>query len=180
MKSKLLTALSVAALAFAVATPSTSLAKTYTSAQFKAELKKKIGKKKGTAAANAAASLFKSALSDKKNKKFADKYATSVASELKKLVKGSDQPKSVNKLVTNLLNGYFKGIAFNLNDARYNKALAKLTSILSGGNRTAAVSQTIYNTIKKFATSKGTSASAVYAYYLGVDSTLKLPPPPVS
>lgn len=183
MKHPLFTALSVAVLSLAIATPA-SFAKVYSPSQFKTELAKKVGKKKGAAAINAASNFYKSALGDKKNKKNADKYASSINSILKKPVAVNLKGKSLTTLTSALLVGYFKGLKANPSDKTFNKALVTLSKQLTAANRSGstgvATSNGLYSTIKNFFVGKGFSQSDIYDFYLSIDSSLKLPPPPVS
>ncbi len=181
MNSRILSVFSAVALAL-VATAPLSHAVVYTPSQFNIALKAAVGTKKGAKAFNAAANFYKKALGDKKNKKNADKYAKSIVKIIKstKVVPIALQGTSVNTQVKALLAGYFKGTKFNINDSVYNKALKTFLGSLQGSQRTAATSQLIYTSIKTYATGKGVSQNAVYAYYTGVSQSFQLPPPPVS
>jgi hypothetical protein len=181
MKSKLFT--TFAAIAIAIVATSTSFAgKVYTPAQFTTALKEKVGTKTGASAYNAAAGLFKSALGEPKNKKNADKYAKSIVKLLKPkdMAKDPVRGKGVNTLVKSLMIGYFKKLTFNLEDARYNKALLTLIKSLPTSQKTTAVSQMIYSTVKGYAISKGPTQEQIYSYFSGVAVQGNLPPPPVS
>ncbi len=181
MNIKFFSVVSAVALALIAAAP-LSQAKVYSPSQFNAELKKKVGTKKETAAVKAAASLLTSALTDKKNSKNAAKYAASVVSLLKKSVK-KDQGKQANTLVSALLKGYFKPVKFNLNDKVYNQALLKLLTFPPTSQKTTATSQTIYNTIKKFALTKKSTQAEVYTYWntqVAPKSKFETSPPIVS
>jgi len=181
MNSKLLTTFSAVAIALIAVAP-LSKAVVYSPSQFNTELKAKIGSKKGPSAYNAAANFYAKALKDKKNKKNAAKYANSIVKILKKksVVKIALQGKSMNTQIKALLKGYFKGLKFNLDDKIYNKALDTFIKKLPTSQKTAVNSQAIYNSIKTYATKKGTPQDTVYQYYLGVASQFLLPEPPVS
>jgi len=181
MNSKILSLLSTVAIALVASAP-LSQAVVYSPSQFNTALKAAVGTKKGAAAYNAAAKFYQKALGDKKNAKNAAKYATSITKVLTtKVVPIPLQGKSTNTLVRALLNGYFKSVKpFDLTNATYNKALNVFLKKLNPSQKTAAVSQSIYDTIKTYAIKKGATAAQVYSYYTGVSGAANIPPPPVS
>jgi hypothetical protein len=166
--------------ALSLALASTSLAKVYTPAQFKAALKLKIGNRQGATAFNAAAALYRTALTDTKNKKYAVVYTSAVVSALNKPVKPPLRGKSVNALTKALLFGYFAHRSFNLNDGLYNRSFDRLLSSLPASQKTGAVSQAIYNTLKSFALKKGSTQLQVYQYYLTKSDRYHIQDPPTS
>lgn len=168
MNSKFLKILPVIALALVATTPLTQ-AKTYTPAQFNAELKKKVGTKKGAAAYNAAANFYKSALADKKNKSKAATYANYVVKLIKypKVVPIALSGKSVNTFVAALQKGYFSaGVKYSFNDKTYSKALQViLKSLPSSQKANSVTSQLIYNTVKSAAKKSGATDEETYQFF---------------
>lgn len=175
MKHPLFTALSVAVLSLAIATPA-SFAKVYSPSQFKAELTKKVGKKKGTAAINAAANFYKSALGDKKNKKNASKYASSINSVLKKPVAVSLKGKALTTLNSALLVGYYKGLAKNFADKTYQSAFTTLGKGLTASNRSGATGQGLSDSLA-LAISNFFKTAATFSDISNLIVKAKLPPP---
>lgn len=182
MNSKLLSALSMAVIAMIAAAP-LSQAKTYTPAQFNKELVKQVGSKKGAAAYNKIASFYGSVIKDKTNKKNAAKYVSSMAKILKntKVIPIALQGKSVNTQVNKLVNNYFQGTKFNINDSVYNQALKALLQTLITSQKTAVNSQLIYNTIRTYMVGKQKVPQAtVYDAFKKTIKPLNIPPPPIS
>ncbi len=178
MNAKLLSVLTAAVVALAVSVPA-SIAKPYTPAQFNAELKKKVGKKTGAAAYNAAATFYRTALTDKANKKNASTYVSSMTAVLKKQVTVSLQAKASQALISALQVGYFTGTAFNLNDAKFSQALVSISKFIPFSSRTTITSQSIYQTMKNYALSKGSTQLTIFDYYKA-KLTPFLPVPPIS
>lgn len=180
MKTKFISAFAAIAVALAITSP-LSFAKVYSPSQFNTELKKKIGTKTGASAASAAANFYKQALGDKKNKKNAEKYAKSIVKALKKPVVPALQGNATNTLVKALLDGYFKGVKFNLNDAVYNKAIVALLKGMPASEKVKpTVSQAIYYTVKSFSLKKGATVDQAYNFMKSVDSKSGVVAPPLS
>jgi F0F1-type ATP synthase alpha subunit len=147
MNSKIFSALAAVAIALAI-TPSSFAAK-LSPGQFTAGVKAAVGTKTGTAAYKAAAKYFKAALSDKNNKKNVIAYTTSVIAVLKKPVASSLQIKARASLADALTQGYFKGIAYTPQDAKFATALSKLVKTLPASLKTLTAAQTIAAAVLK-------------------------------
>lgn len=180
MNSKIFSAFAAVALALAATSPST-FAKVYTSATFNAALKAKVGTKTGPAAYNAAASLYKAALGDKKNKKLTVTFTKAVIKILKKPVPIPLQGKSRSTLANALVNGYFKGVAYDPQDSKFSTALRLLSSGLSGSQKTSATAKLIADPVLAFNTKKGGTAANINFINEIIYPALGQPlPPPAS
>ena len=179
MNSRLLSVFSAAAIALVASAP-LSHAVVYTPTQFNAALKIAIGKKTGAKATTAAANLYKKALGDKKNKKNAVKYTTSILKALKKPVKSNLQGASRATLANALVNGYFKGLAYNASDSKFTAALRKLVSGLPGTQKNETIAKLITSTLLSYNTAKGGGTAGANTINGIVYPALGLPVPVIS
>lgn len=178
MIPKKLAFVAAAALVGLVAFPTQALAKKYTPSQFRQTLKAAIQNRKGPSAYNKAAGFLQQALGDKSNKRFARNYAVISA----QLLRGGAVPLrrfsvAINTLVKGLVAGYFRGLRYNLYDARFNQALTVLLRKIPLSQKTQVVSQAIYNTLKTYSKRRGVAQDAVFAYYQTIDFKNRLPEP---
>jgi hypothetical protein len=96
------------------------------------------------------------------------------------IVPTAQRGRAVNALVKGLTVGYFQGRALNLRDSLFNRALRMILRTLPASQKTATVSQLIYNTLKSYAGRRGISRDEVYSYYQTITQTYHLPDPPHS
>jgi hypothetical protein len=179
MNSKIFSALAAVAIALAI-TPSSFAAK-LSPGQFTAGVKAAVGTKTGTAAYKAAAKYFKKALSDKNNKKNVIAYTTSVIAVLKKPVASSLQVKARASLADALTQGYFTGLAYNPQDAKFVTSLKKLITTLPGSLKTAATAQAIATPLLNYNTKKGGGAADInFINDTVYNAAGQKPPTPVS
>jgi hypothetical protein len=167
-------------LVLALTAPSAE-ARKYTPAEFQRAIIAAVGPRKGAPAYNKAATFLQAALRDPRNKPFATQFARSATIAIKgSIVPIPQRGRAVNTLVKGLIAGYFQGRAFNLRDPLFNRALGMILRTLPLSQKTATVSQLIYNTLKTYSARRGISRDDVYAYYQSIHLRYRLPDPPHS
>jgi hypothetical protein len=175
MNTKIFSA--IAAVAIALAVSPSSFAAKLSPGQFTAGVKAAVGTKTGTAAYKAAAKYYKTALSDKNNKKNVIAYTTSVLAALKKAVKTNLVVKSRATLADALTQGYFKGMAYKPQDAKFATALSKLVKTLPAPLKTDAAAQAIAAAVLK---KGGTTADINFINDTVYNAAGQKPPTPKS